>query len=343
MTAIASKERDFLFDNLKFVLITFVVFAHFIEPFIDQSITIKGLFVGIYFFHMPFFIFISGYFSKSVASQSIESNLRNLFIPYLIFSSLWYLKDDLVFSSLWFPKGGFHITDFSLNVVIPPFHFWYFLSLFFWRLTLKVVQKIRSYFVVSIVIALLIGFTSDIGQPLSLSRTITLFPFFILGTLCSEDVIKDLHKKKYWIPVGIAAWCTLDYIMMKFYPDTFSIVFWDESYMVATGSKLIGFAERSVLFVVAILSSLAVLALTPAKKSFMSAIGAKTLPIYAFHAFLVPRFMKMVPLWNESLLINTFIIVFPFLLVGVLSLPIFEKLYMAIVGFLQPAIRKTAN
>lgn len=331
MTATPTSQRDYLFDNLKFVLITFVVFAHFIEPYIDQSVTIKAAFVGIYFFHMPFFVFISGYFSKSVASQSIESNIRNMLIPYLVFSSLWYLKDDL------------HARTFSMNIIVPPFHFWYFLSLFFWRLTLRVVQKFRFYLLISVVVALLIGFSPDIGQPLSISRTITLFPFFILGTLCTQDVIRDLHTKKYWIPIGIAAWCALDYFLIKFYPDTFSIVFWDESYLVATGSKLMGLAERSILFVVAVLSSLAVLALTPAKKSFISSIGAKTLPIYAFHAFLVPRFSKIIPTWNESIAINAFILIFPFLLVGILSLPVFEKLYMWIVGILQPLVRKSAN
>lgn len=329
MTATPSSQRDYLFDNLKFVLITFVVFAHFIEPYIDQSVTIKAAFVGIYFFHMPFFIFISGYFSKSASSQSIESNLRNMLIPYIIFSSLWYLKDDL------------HAQNFSWNIIIPPFHFWYFLSLFFWRLTLRVVQKIRFYFILSIVMALLIGLSPDIGQPLSLSRTITLFPFFILGTLCTEDVIKDLHKKKYWIPIGIIAWLMLDYFIIQYYPQTFSIVFWDESYLVAAGSKLMGFAERSMLFIVAILSSLAVLALTPANKSFISKIGAKTLPIYAFHAFLVPRFMKVLPYWNESIYKNAFILIFPFALVGILSLPIFEKFYLAITGVLQPMVRKS--
>ena len=58
------KERDYFFDNLRFILILLVVVAHMISP-LSKIHFITVLYRYIYFFHMPGMIFISGYFSKS--------------------------------------------------------------------------------------------------------------------------------------------------------------------------------------------------------------------------------------------------------------------------------------
>ena len=59
------KERDYYFDNLKAVLIFLVVLGHFLLPIYDDAflVVLKRL---IYVFHMPLFVFVSGYFSKNI-------------------------------------------------------------------------------------------------------------------------------------------------------------------------------------------------------------------------------------------------------------------------------------
>lgn len=59
------KERNYLFDNLKFLLIVLVVFGHSLEE-ISLAQDYAIIRAWIYSFHMPAFVFISGYFSKSV-------------------------------------------------------------------------------------------------------------------------------------------------------------------------------------------------------------------------------------------------------------------------------------
>ena len=58
-----NKERDYFFDNLKAVLIFLVVLGHFLLPIHGESVlvVVKRL---IYVFHMPLFVFVSGYFAK---------------------------------------------------------------------------------------------------------------------------------------------------------------------------------------------------------------------------------------------------------------------------------------
>ena len=67
-TAVSGHQREYLFDNYKVLLILLVVIGHFIEPSNDQNPFLYELKWGIVAFHMPAFIFISGYFSKRIPS-----------------------------------------------------------------------------------------------------------------------------------------------------------------------------------------------------------------------------------------------------------------------------------
>lgn len=59
-----TKERDYFFDNVKAVLMFLVVLGHLLLPIHGESflVVVKRL---IYVFHMPMFVFVSGYFAKT--------------------------------------------------------------------------------------------------------------------------------------------------------------------------------------------------------------------------------------------------------------------------------------
>jgi fucose 4-O-acetylase-like acetyltransferase len=106
--------RDYLFDNLKFILIILVVFGHLIERYINQSIYLKVIFINIYLFHMPLFIFISGYFTKSIKSLSASKSIRQLIIPYIFFVILWNIVHKV-------NTGDYVSSTISSLVFIKPF------------------------------------------------------------------------------------------------------------------------------------------------------------------------------------------------------------------------------
>lgn len=69
------KKRDYLFDNIKFILIFLVVAVHLFG--VVRSVTGPQEGVDLFLaatcsFHMPLFIFISGYFSKNLEKQGKE-------------------------------------------------------------------------------------------------------------------------------------------------------------------------------------------------------------------------------------------------------------------------------
>lgn len=112
-------------NNVKGILITLVVFAHLLEinkhPYIN-------LFVFIYSFHMPLFVFLSGYFSKS-------ANLKKIFkmgVTLLIFQ---------VFYVLLTKYSGFNDLTKLKAATIPVFHLWYLLSMVVWYLIVIVLNK----------------------------------------------------------------------------------------------------------------------------------------------------------------------------------------------------------
>lgn len=87
--------RDNSFDILKGVLILLVVFGHSvqdvcvyngIDPYHVNS------FNFVYLFHMPLFVFVSGYFSHSIAnkrfSEVFKSKALRLLLPWFVWSSI---------------------------------------------------------------------------------------------------------------------------------------------------------------------------------------------------------------------------------------------------------------
>lgn len=64
------KERLF-FDNARAILILLVVFGHMLQPYTSGDKYLSALYLVIYSFHMPTFLFISGYFAKILINHTI--------------------------------------------------------------------------------------------------------------------------------------------------------------------------------------------------------------------------------------------------------------------------------
>lgn len=65
----ASGQRDAFFDNAKYAAIVLVAVGHAWEPLRDGSRAVSALYMLVYAFHMPAFIIISGYFSRSFEAR----------------------------------------------------------------------------------------------------------------------------------------------------------------------------------------------------------------------------------------------------------------------------------
>lgn len=160
-------KRDLQIDTLKGFLILCVILGHLIGSLKSQGGAIWNM---IYTFHMPLFVLVSGFFSRRD-----RTNEFSLIKPLVVFQFI----NVIILSILG--------HDFSFTYFLVPYWtLWYLLSLIFWRLMLKYTPKALLdrpyvYLCLAIVASLAIGLVIPYGRILSIQRTISFFPFFLLG------------------------------------------------------------------------------------------------------------------------------------------------------------------
>ena len=112
--------RNYRFDNIKCILIILVVLGHFLELPKDSA-TADAVYRVIYLFHMPAFIFVSGYFAKFNPKKIV----RSLIIPYIIMQTIY-----LAFHSLFILEE----KTFTLQFTKPYWILWYLMAMVFYYL-----------------------------------------------------------------------------------------------------------------------------------------------------------------------------------------------------------------
>lgn len=159
----APSSRSSLFDNLKGFLIFLVVFGHMLEPQITGMANF--LYLNIYSFHMPAFIFVSGWFSRH---STIKKTITHVLLPYLAFQLIYLLYMDM-----------------PVQFYAPYWILWYLFALFVWRLVLPLIRLKKPIapllWPVAVVVSILCGFTDKVGYDFALSRVLVFFPYFLLG------------------------------------------------------------------------------------------------------------------------------------------------------------------
>ncbi|MBE8953035.1 MAG: CapA family protein [Quinella sp. 1Q7] len=178
-------SRSAYWDNIKGALIILVVFAHCL--FDLQSRPLNNLIVdAIYMFHMPAFVFVSGFFSKSEHSRSFFP-LMNLVVAYVLLDGFFLLRD--IFS------GGVP------SIVSPYFSAWYLLALIVWRLTVPLLERVRNILPLLIILSLAAGFWADVDMTFATVKIVVFCPYFMAGYLLSAAAAVKFRRKKFF-PLG---------------------------------------------------------------------------------------------------------------------------------------------
>ncbi|MDQ7193487.1 acyltransferase family protein [Staphylococcus felis] len=273
------KKRDAFFDNARAGLIFLVVFGHLIRPYVDSSPFINALYLLIYSFHMPAFILISGYFAHNVGRAGyIEKVGKKLLGPYLIFFAF--------FSAYYFITGKNSSLD--LDPFDPVFALWFLLSLFFFNVFIIIVRSFKPYIVlpIAILIAVLAGFSTDVGGYLSWSRTLVFFPIFYIGYLLNDHFSYYIRLKKF-VPISIIILVTL-FIIYYIHPISSSWLLASSSYDNIQGINLIlSPLKRLILYGIILATMMAFLNLMPEKQYKFTYIGSRTMYIYLLHGIFI--------------------------------------------------------
>ena len=172
--------RSFYWDNCKGFLIILVVFAHFLYGLQEQRNWNSILVQIIYMFHMPAFVFVSGYFSKRESSHNLRSILF-LGVAYFLYTSGFILFN-------------LHQGIPELSLTYPYYSAWYILALIIWRLLTPYLAKIRGVEVILIVISILSGYWTEFDLKYTAVKVIVFYPFFMAGYLLQSDTVDRLQR-----------------------------------------------------------------------------------------------------------------------------------------------------
>lgn len=182
--------RDLRIDAIKGILIILVILGHALFLEFKETSWETPLFNGIYCFHMPAFIFISGYFFPSSLKKNfsnvVSQKFKRLIVPALFFSSIIGL---IYILSPEFIECG---LDFKL-ICLLIIEYWYLICLY--CLTLLYYYLIKGKLVYKILIGLfyIIGIYLYYSHPIVMiidCQVIRMFLCFGAG------VVYSMYKTK---------------------------------------------------------------------------------------------------------------------------------------------------
>lgn len=255
-----AKQRDPFWDTLKAILIVLVVLGHTGTALGDKWMSV------IYAFHMPLFIFVSGYFSKRKPLREIGMGIKRLIVIYLVFD-LAYIALDVVMGS------GFSIS----RLLTPSFALWYILSLIYWRVILQVLPQSlidNKWLVIaaSVLIGMGAGFI-PLNTEMSFQRACGFLPFFFIGYYARQEgwVDKLRQWNKWPFALLFVGLCTLCYFCLPVF------------YCKNCYEGISDCSMRALQTGIATLICITALNITPKTLGRFTDVGKYTLIIYLLH------------------------------------------------------------
>lgn len=279
-------NRIDFYDNLKFILITLVVVGHFIQFQLNTSVD-KGVFLFIYSFHMPLFIFVTGLFAKNVINGDSKKRLNKI-ITYIIIYVFYKLLLVIVLNLVL--KQPYSFSLFSESEA--P---WYLLAIVIWIVMTNLVKDVKPLFVflLSIVCSLFVGYDASITDQLCLSRVIVFFPFFLAGYYLSFDKIKSfiekLHERKWRFGLALLLFCIVGFAFIYFGDELYFLrplftarnpyIYFNLPFDIPLSAVLLRFFWMLYNAFMGIL----IFTLVPLKRKFYTKYGSRTLQIFILH------------------------------------------------------------
>ncbi|WP_084129287.1 acyltransferase family protein [Demequina sp. NBRC 110055] len=269
-TANRQRSRDRSLDTAVGLLIVLVVWGHAIAPLSGPYA--EALEQWLYMFHMPAFVFLSGYLTRKSSHWSPGKIAARLLFPYAVFQVLHAGVLSLTAGEAHWP-----------SLVQPAWTTWYLLSLLVWRLAAPWLVKIPYLVPVTFVVALGSGVIAAIGPDLSLARTLGFLPFFALGLVWKEEWFARLRQLPVrmlafaaFVAAGVFSFITEDQVSRR-------IFFLHEDYADLHYSDVDGIVVRAGVLLAGFALTLAFVSLTGWSRRWLAQAGVASLAIYLLH------------------------------------------------------------
>ena len=301
-----TQNRNYLIDNSKGLLIFLVVLGHSLEFIRKDYEVARLLYVFIYEFHMPVFVFISGYLSNNV-EKGRRNAVRNFLTPFLLFNIIWNL---ITLVGPLFLRGEFTElpSEQAFSFFTPGWALWYIFAMFLWKILLPDLLKFKNIFILSVIAGIFVKLSGEFGSYMALSRTITFAPFFLAGYYSSEEKLKRfrkftrfniLNKVPSILILIIGVLIALIFVNYSNIADEF---FWaDRSYSNFNIEIFTGILLYIAVYIIGFAFVYVFINLMPENQTFLSKIGKNTLSVYFLHTYFIGSILGLTSLMSSNL------------------------------------------
>lgn len=330
-----TQNRLYQWDNIKFLLIVLVVMGHILAGIMKQSAALRSIYIFIYSFHMPLFLFISGLFQKPVKAlkPQVHKIAAFVFIGALL-KVIYYILDRLAGKQ----------AEFSLTRLSGAY--WYMFALAAYIFLAYLFKNMKPYSIMAVCLAggIFSGYADFLGDAFSLSRIVVFSPFYFAGAYLEPAQVTSRLKNIKWKWVCgafIAMWLLLCFQYEPFlyqYRNLLTARF-PFSQVKITGCNPL---NRIECYFITCLLCLCIICLIPdVKLPVISNLGGRTFQVYFWHNIMLklihiifPRLTHWLAGQNPGLL-YCYILVFPIILSAVLSTKPFSFPAKQIVSFFK--------
>ncbi|MER5480396.1 acyltransferase family protein [Streptomyces sp. NPDC002734] len=276
----APASRDAFFDNAKFLAILLVAVGHVWEPLREGDRGVLALYMFVYAFHMPAFIVVSGYFSRSfdASPHRVRRLVTGVVVPYVLFETAYAL----------FTRWSDDDPGRPVTLLDPTYVTWFLAALFVWRLTAPLWRSLRWPLPVAVGVAMLAALSPSIGEDLDLQRVLQFLPYFVLGlglrpehfALVRHPVVRVLS-----VPVAAAGLAAAWWAVPRM---NYAWLYHSSAAQQLGMPWWAGPLMTLLLFGCGVALVVCFLAWVPARRTWFTALGEGTLYGYLLHGF----FMK---------------------------------------------------
>ncbi|GIG55324.1 acyltransferase family protein [Demequina activiva] len=268
--------RDRSIDTVAGALIVLVVFGHAIEPL--EGRVSEAVLQWLFLFHMPAFVFLTGYVTRWSTHISLRSLATRLLFPLAVFTVIHVAL-----------AAALTAESPALTPLTPPWTLWYLAAVFAWRVAAPWLSRLPAAVTVTTCAALLVGTLDVVGSTLALalSRIVAFAPFFVAGLLWRDAWWARLRTRPVRIAAAIALAGALVWSWVSSPTFDRSVLFLTDSYQVFGLTNAAGIVQRAAVLALGGALALALLSFSGPQSRRLAVIGAATLPVYLLHPLLL--------------------------------------------------------
>ncbi|MGW2051364.1 acyltransferase family protein [Streptomyces sp. NPDC001858] len=274
-----SARRDAFFDNAKYLAIVLVAVGHSWEPLKGGSRVLQAAYMFVYTFHMPAFIVISGYFSRSFdgSPRRLKRLITGVAVPYVVFETAYPI----------FRRVVDHNPAQEISLLDPWYLTWFLCALFIWRLTTPVWKLVRHPLPLALGIAMLAALTPGMGDDLDLQRVLQFLPCFVLGLCLRPEHFRLVRRRSVRIAAVPVFALALTFAYWAVPRMNASWLYHRDAAQELGAPWWTGPVMQLALFGSSVLLTACFFSWVPGRTMWFTVLGAGTLYGYLLHGFLI--------------------------------------------------------